>query len=49
MARLEDANTWGTRWTMLGRIAAASGVVLKLHAEKKPNFARQVAPLRLSE
>lgn len=28
---------------MLERIAAACGVTLKLHAEKKPNFDREVA------
>jgi len=29
--------------TMLERITAASGVGLRLHAEKKPNFEREVA------
>jgi hypothetical protein len=28
---------------MLERIAASCGVALKLHAEKKPHFAREVA------
>jgi ribosome-binding protein aMBF1 (putative translation factor) len=43
IARLEDAEYAGHSLTMLERIAVACGVALKLHAEKKPNFAREVA------
>lgn len=43
IARLEDAEYAGHSLTMLERIATACGVVLKLHAEKKPNFDREVA------
>jgi ribosome-binding protein aMBF1 (putative translation factor) len=43
IARLEDAEYAGHSLTMLERIAIACGVALKLHAEKKPNFARDVA------
>ena len=43
IARLEDAEYTGHSLTMLERIAAACGVALKLHAEKKPNFEREVA------
>jgi ribosome-binding protein aMBF1 (putative translation factor) len=43
IARLEDAEYSGHSLTMLERIAAACGVALKLHAEKKPNFDREVA------
>ena len=43
IARLEDAEYTGHSLTMLGRIAMACGVALKLHAEKKPNFDREVA------
>ena len=43
IARLEDAEYTGHSLTMLERIAAACGVALKLHAEKKPNFDREVA------
>lgn len=43
IARLEDAEYTGHSLTMLERIAAACGVALKLHAEKKPDFAREVA------
>ena len=43
IARLEDAEYTGHSLTMLGRIAAACGVNLKLHAEKKPHFDREVA------
>jgi len=43
IARLEDAEYAGHSLTMLERIAAACGVALKLHAEKKPNFEREVA------
>lgn len=42
IARLEDAEYAGHSLTMLERIAAACGVALKLHAEKKPNFDREV-------
>ena len=43
IARLEDAEYTGHSLTMLERVAAACGVALKLHAEKKPNFDREVA------
>ena len=43
IARLEDAKYAGHSLRMLERIAAACGVALKLHAEKKPNFDREVA------
>lgn len=43
IARLEDAEYTGHSLTMLERVAAVCGVALKLHAEKKPNFAREVA------
>jgi transcriptional regulator with XRE-family HTH domain len=43
IARLEDAKYTGHSLTMLERIAAVCGVALKLHAEKKPNFEREVA------
>jgi len=42
IARLEDAEYTGHSLTMLERIAAVCGVTLKLHAEKKPNFEREV-------
>jgi ribosome-binding protein aMBF1 (putative translation factor) len=43
IARLEDAEYRGQSLSMLERIAAACGVNLKLHAEKKPHFDREVA------
>jgi hypothetical protein len=43
IARLEDAEYGGHSLTMLERIATACGVALKLHAEKKRNFDREVA------
>jgi ribosome-binding protein aMBF1 (putative translation factor) len=43
IARLEDAEYAGHSLPMLERIASACGVALKLHAEKKPNFSREVA------
>lgn len=43
IARLEDAEYTGHSLTMLERIATACGVGLKLHAEKKPDFEREVA------
>ncbi len=43
IARLEDAEYTGHSLAMLERIAAACGVALKLHAEKKPHFDREVA------
>jgi ribosome-binding protein aMBF1 (putative translation factor) len=43
IARLEDAEYTGHTLTMLERIATPCGVALKLHAEKKPNFDREVA------
>jgi ribosome-binding protein aMBF1 (putative translation factor) len=43
IARLEDAEYTGHSLTMLERIAVACGVALKLHAEKKPHFDREVA------
>ena len=43
IARLEDAEYSGHSLTMLERVATACGVALKLRAEKKPNFDREVA------
>ena len=43
IARLEDAEYTGHSLRMLEHIAAACGVALKLHAEKKPHFDREVA------
>ncbi len=43
IARLEDAEYTGHSLAMLERIAAACGVGLKLHAERKPDFEREVA------
>ncbi len=43
IARLEDAEYTGHSLTMLERIAAVCGIALTLHAEKKPNFEREVA------
>ncbi|HXY24289.1 MAG TPA: helix-turn-helix transcriptional regulator [Candidatus Acidoferrum sp.] len=43
IARLEDAEYTGHSLAMLERIATACGVALKLRAEKKPNFDREVA------
>lgn len=43
VARLEDAEYTGHSLMMLERIAAVCGVALKLHAEKKPHFDREVA------
>jgi ribosome-binding protein aMBF1 (putative translation factor) len=43
IARLEDAEYSRHSLTMLERIATACGVALRLHAEKKPNFEREVA------
>lgn len=43
IARLEDAEYTGHSLTMLERIATTCGVALRLRAEKKPNFDREVA------
>jgi ribosome-binding protein aMBF1 (putative translation factor) len=43
IARLEDAEYTGHSLAMLERIAIVCGVALKLRAEKKPNFDREVA------
>lgn len=43
IARLEDAEYTGHSLAMLERIAVVCGVALKLHAEKKPHFNREVA------
>jgi ribosome-binding protein aMBF1 (putative translation factor) len=43
IARLEDAEYAGHSLSVLERIAAACGVGLKLHAEKKPHFDREIA------
>ena len=43
IARLEDAEYMGHSLSMLERVAGACGVNLKLHAEKKPHFDREVA------
>lgn len=42
IARLEDAEYTGHSIKMLGRIAAACGVSLRLHAEKKPALDREL-------
>ena len=42
IARLEDPEYSGHSLTMLERVAGVCGVVLKLRAEKKPNFKREV-------
>lgn len=43
IARLEDSEYTGHSLVMLERIAIACGMTLKLRAEKKPNFDREVA------
>jgi transcriptional regulator with XRE-family HTH domain len=43
IARLEDAEYTGHSLTTLERIAMVCGVALKLRAEKKPHFDREVA------
>jgi len=43
IARLEDAEYTGHSLAKLERIATACGIGLTLHAEKKPNFDREVA------
>ena len=43
IARLEDAEYAGHSLRMLKRVATVCGVALKRHAEKKPNFEREVA------
>ena len=43
IARLEDAEYTGHSLTMLEHIAAVCGAALKLHAEQKPHFDREVA------
>jgi len=43
IARLEDAEYKGHSLPILERIASACGVNLLLHAQKKPNFDREVA------
>ena len=43
IARLEDAAYTGHSLSMLERVAAACGVALKLHAQRKPDFEREVA------
>ena len=43
IARLEDAEYTGHSLAMLERIATVCGVALKLRAEKKPHFDREVA------
>lgn len=42
IARLEDAEYTGHSLKMLERIAAACDIQLKLHAERKPDFDREV-------
>jgi ribosome-binding protein aMBF1 (putative translation factor) len=42
IARLEDAEYTGHSLATLERIASACGVALRLHAEKKPHFDREV-------
>jgi hypothetical protein len=41
-ARVEDAEYRGHSLPMLERIAFSCGVALRLHAEKKPDFDREV-------
>jgi len=48
IARLENAEYRGHSLTMLERIATTCGVALKLHAEKKPNFDREVDLVRVA-
>ena len=43
IARLEDAEYRGHSLPMLERVAAACAVTLKLRAERKPNFEREVS------
>jgi ribosome-binding protein aMBF1 (putative translation factor) len=43
VARLEDAEYEGHSLATLERVAGACGVALKLRAEKKPHFDREVA------
>ena len=43
IARLENAEYTGHSLTMLERIATVCGMALKLRAEKKPHFDREVA------
>ena len=43
IARLEDAEYTGHSLVMLERIAIACGMTLRLRAEKKPSFEREVA------
>jgi ribosome-binding protein aMBF1 (putative translation factor) len=43
IARLEDAEYTGHSLAMLERVATACGIALKLRAEKKPHFDREVA------
>jgi ribosome-binding protein aMBF1 (putative translation factor) len=43
IARLEDPECTGHSLATLERIALACGVALRLHAEKKPHFHREVA------
>jgi len=42
IARLEGAEYTGHSLTMLERVATVCGVALKLHAEKRPHFDREV-------
>jgi ribosome-binding protein aMBF1 (putative translation factor) len=42
IARLEDAEYEGHSLKTIEKIAAACGVALKIHAEKKPDFEREV-------
>lgn len=48
IARLEDAEYRGHSLNMLERIASACGIALKLRAEKKPNFDREVDLVRVA-
>jgi ribosome-binding protein aMBF1 (putative translation factor) len=43
IARLEDAEYTGHSLTMLERVATACGMALRLQAEKRPHFRREVA------
>jgi len=43
ISRLEDAEYVGRSLSTLERVATACGITLKLRAEKKPDFEREVA------
>jgi ribosome-binding protein aMBF1 (putative translation factor) len=43
IARLEDAEYSGHSLSMLKRVAVVCGVALTIHAQKRPDFEREVA------